>query len=809
MGADDSGREPITIVEIDQNICENTFGVFPCTAELAPGEFKCFGTYATCLDPGNFNKDDPLTLSFCKPGVVLPTPASGPMIPSLIGVDTTPTELNPGGSSRNSGPLGARATCQCKFKDLPFSDAKVDPYLLDRIRYGVGDWDGTEGKVFTDFTGWTESDPNGFWSIDPSYDVLTYNTGVYTGADSSYVQKTNIPVEDSFCFILDFAVAGMPVGEWPDVIVASGERAEIHYYLEFDANNYIDLKLVGGYSGLRDQTWVRVSKKVGGVLTTDYYSRLTEDNIARLLIQRNPAGMMRIWWEGDLGEWYWKPDPFTGSGFQANTLSKIRISASIIFNTNRQLIISFPQLMHSNGPYDPRERGTFWTKWLARNPYYNRWHLRVRDGYAGQAIAAMTTRQYVIEKIDGPDASGNVTVTANDMLDLADDTKAQCPIQSTGELSDAILETQSEADYVRINVIDPDEYGATGVVRIGDELMSYTTKSTSGSVVILTGVTRAAYNTELAAHAVGDLVQACYVADEVAAWAVVKELLEDYAGIDSTYVPYADWVTECTTYLASFTVSTVISEPVGVNTLVGELALQCGFDLWWDERDQEIKLRAVRLVTETPTELNERQHIIADSWSFTDDPKQRVSRVWVYFNPKNYVAGLDDTANYENAYIMVDVDLESSFKYGEPAVKKIFSRWLSTNGQAVLVASRYMARFQDGAQFLKIKCDAKDRDLWTGDIVTVELRSIVDAVGLPDIKTYQIIKAEETDPGTEIEFTLMLYDFINYKVAIWTEADEIDYDDPSFDPEAPPDGAWWAYDDGEMGDGREGWTWTW
>src|SRR5690606_33766752 len=108
-----------------------------------------------------------------------------------------------------------------------------------------------------------------------------------------------------------------------------------------------------------------------------------------------------------------------------------------------RVTVTFDDAPHSDIGVDPyvsereyvaMERGTFWSKWLARNPYYNGRVLRVREGYVGQPLAEMVTRTYIIDKIDGPDPKGRVKVTALDILALADNDKAQAPRASTGEL---------------------------------------------------------------------------------------------------------------------------------------------------------------------------------------------------------------------------------------------------------------------------------------------------------------------------------------------------------------------------------------
>lgn len=120
------GREPIMLVQIDQDICANVFGIAPCTAS---GLSKCFNTRQTCQDPQNYIKDV-LTLSFSNPVVNLP--ADLPIIPSLRSGSTLATEINPSFANQNASALGKRATARLVFQDHPHSDFRVDPYVDER-----------------------------------------------------------------------------------------------------------------------------------------------------------------------------------------------------------------------------------------------------------------------------------------------------------------------------------------------------------------------------------------------------------------------------------------------------------------------------------------------------------------------------------------------------------------------------------------------------------------------------------------------------------------------------------------------------
>ena len=82
--------------------------------------------------------------------------------------------------------------------------------------------------------------------------------------------------------------------------------------------------------------------------------------------------------------------------------------------------------------FDPYERGSFWTKWMARNKYRTGIKIRIYEGYAGEVFGRMTVREYLLEKVTGPNSQGRVTITGKDILAQAEERKAQAPTASPG-----------------------------------------------------------------------------------------------------------------------------------------------------------------------------------------------------------------------------------------------------------------------------------------------------------------------------------------------------------------------------------------
>lgn len=121
------GREPVIIVEIDQDRCGNTFGVSPCAASGTP----CFNTYATCAAKSAYALGAPLTLRFCQNNAGQSYDGYY-LIPLLEDVDITPTKLNPGGVDSNATAFGERASVNVTLQDAPHTDNLTDPYLSTR-----------------------------------------------------------------------------------------------------------------------------------------------------------------------------------------------------------------------------------------------------------------------------------------------------------------------------------------------------------------------------------------------------------------------------------------------------------------------------------------------------------------------------------------------------------------------------------------------------------------------------------------------------------------------------------------------------
>ena len=455
--------------------------------------------------------------------------------------------------------------------------------------------------------------------------------------------------------------------------------------------------------------------------------------------------------------------------------------------------------------YDPLERGTFWSKWLVRNPFYQNRPVRIYEGYVGQDIAYMEKRSYFIDAINGPDSNGKVSLIAKDPLKLADRQKAQVPVASPGILRIDIDNVVDTFDIARAELTD---YPASGTVRIDDELITYASRSivTESGVdyVRLAGCVRATNGTIADEHNEDTVVQACveYVDEQV--WDVVYDLLTTYAGIDPSFIPYSDWNAEGIVWLPQFNVSTIISEPTGVADILNEIMEQVLMYIWWDERDQEIKLRAIRPLIGDAPQLSDDNNIIQNTVSISTDPKNRVSQVWVYWGQRNKAEDLDKEANYQRLRIRADLEAEAPEQYGESRIRKIFARWIQNDAQAINLSARLLGASYQNPKILKLRLDAKDREIWTADVVDVLHRNIVNFNGEQELERYQILSVEEVVPGEIVQYEMQRFTLRGTRFGFYTANDAPQFGDATPEQLSAPN-AWYADSDGLMPDGSQGW----
>lgn len=392
--------------------------------------------------------------------------------------------------------------------------------------------------------------------------------------------------------------------------------------------------------------------------------------------------------------------------------------------------------------YNPMERGTFWTKLRARNPNYQFRNMRVLSGYLSNGVYSelnAQTRYYVIDSMTV--SGGSARLTGKDPLKLASSGKSQAPKPSTGVLASDITSTATTLTLSPSGVGN-DEYSSSGKCLINKEVISFTR---SGDTLTLT---RAQNNTAATSHSADDTVQQCleYSGDPGGRIdEIVKDLLINYADINSKYINSSEWAAETDTHL-SYLLDGILVKPLDVNKILKELTKASPHYLWWDERSRSIKFTALKAPPSNATALNMDSNLI--SLSTTDKVDMRVSTISVNFGQFNPTEKLDEQSNYQQTYTRIDSD--SIKKYRSNKIEVINSRWINTNNKAGAkkLASLIGRRFSNIPRQVNFSLDAKDSDgqsgLWVGKNTSINHRDIVDYSGSPVDLPLQITSAKES-----------------------------------------------------------------
>lgn len=398
--------------------------------------------------------------------------------------------------------------------------------------------------------------------------------------------------------------------------------------------------------------------------------------------------------------------------------------------------------------YTPARQGSFWTKWLARNPFHVGYTLNIYEGLIGQPLSLMTRREYVIEKIDrGKDG---VSITAKDILRKITDTNLTAPYLSRGELASAITNSQTNLTVAGATI---SEYESVGYLRLNSEIVSYTqVYVTDGDNLYFSGVTRAVANTTAAAHNQNDRVQRVIYYNAVPFNEILHDLFVIWGGIPDRYINEADWALEKTTYRPDYNFTAYIAEPTKIDDLAGEVCLQSVANVWWDERTQQIIMNAVK-PEPSPYLLTDDDAIVAGSLTISEKPEERTSQTHVYYLQRTPVPSVTEKTNYTRVSVYIDVEKQIQYG-GEPQIRELFCRFVGTQAIANAVAQTYLNRFSDVRKEITFDLSAKDAEnIWTGSVVTVQHYLDVDFTGAPRSGEWLITSAEVARNGLTYRFT--------------------------------------------------------
>jgi hypothetical protein len=450
----------------------------------------------------------------------------------------------------------------------------------------------------------------------------------------------------------------------------------------------------------------------------------------------------------------------------------------------------------------------FWACWVARNAFFGGMYLRVYDGYVGDDLAAMRQRLYVLDSIDGPDASGLVTLSAYDPIALAINAKSKFPEEMDVKLVDNIDAVQTT---IRVVTNEPPKltkaYGNDTVyhMRIGSEILSYTGVSlVAVGVYDLTGCVRARLDTAAAPGSIDGACQRVGRYVDTPTWEIGYDLMTAHTPLPASFVDHAQWATEGDTYLPTLRSTVTIAQPTLVDDLMGEVCQQGMFYVWWDEHQQTIPMLAVRPPRGAVVTLSGDANILAGSVEHKRDPASLITRVFLYYSPRSVLNYSKTPADYRIASGRIEAEPEHPNAAGAPRPFSIFARFVNTESHAVQVINRILSRYKEVPRFLSLRISGKDRLITVGDVSDVITREIIDVEGRFLSTRWQVIAWEALKSGEVYLLDLQTYDYVGL-FAEWMADGAPDWVDATTEQRAM--GAWWADDDGLMPDGSPGYQW--
>jgi len=429
----------------------------------------------------------------------------------------------------------------------------------------------------------------------------------------------------------------------------------------------------------------------------------------------------------------------------------------------------------SERTFDPLERSTFWAKWLARNPYFNGRAIQVITGYLGQIPDEYLTQHYIIDKIEGPDPSGRVTIRCSDILRLADDNQAKAPELSVGQVWGDFT---AGATFFSVAGDDGTGYAVgDGILRVENEVITYATGTYGAGIWVFSGCARGARDTEASDHKDGATVQRCLDVVDLKAYEVIYALLTQYAGIQTNWIDLPAWAAEADKWTGNFVLGRLLTTPIGVAKMIGQICEQSMLYIWWDPEAQKIKLRAVRpALPEELVEISEDFNLIQGKSKITVRPEERLTEVWVSWGLRSPILPEGDRSSYANTRKRADAAAASDEEYGQRRVYEILSPWLISDSQVSPLSYRMLAAYRDNPAYFSGWVDAKDRDIAPASVVDLTARAFVDREGAQEARRFEVIQREEVIQGEAIRLELQPSQFTNRYAYIMADA-TLDYSD--------------------------------
>lgn len=398
-------------------------------------------------------------------------------------------------------------------------------------------------------------------------------------------------------------------------------------------------------------------------------------------------------------------------------------------------------------------QGTFWGRFKSRWPYYQNRKLLYFVGYVKEPFnpADLVKRTYFLTSMTGPTNKDEFIIEGKDIMSLLTDTHATAPAISFAYITEDLTAGETMIDYT-FNAGYPLLPGPA-YIEIGEEIIRY--ENNTGTQ--LENCTRAAWGTdERATHEENAAIQQSLWYDGDSIIDVLYDIIVNFGGIDPAYINYPDWEAERDLWLQSNDIYSILAQPKGINQIIADLSEQHAFNIWWDETQEEIKLKAISpdSLNIAPPVLNDLQNFLKDSINVKDDDSVRITQLWIYYGILDPTNNLTDPGNYKKVFINRDIDAEGPNEYNSPRIRKIFAYWIAIEQESLVITltDRILNKTSRYTKRVTFKLDAKDLNIWTGDSLVFFSKKIQRADGSPSQWQLFVTKVTETIPASQYEF---------------------------------------------------------
>lgn len=407
----------------------------------------------------------------------------------------------------------------------------------------------------------------------------------------------------------------------------------------------------------------------------------------------------------------------------------------------------------SERSYNPLERGTFWTKFLARNPYYEGWKIRLYDGEVGQTLAEMNVREYELEKITNPDSNGNVRITATDLMRKTDKDKSiwppvsDCKLLNDADSNDTSFTTDGRLTDYDMAVVDLSK----GIV-VGGRAYSIDVETDNGNGTFTYSILGAA-GEDIPA---GTECESAVSFGNEAAPNVIFGFLQQV--FDSSELDSVNIITELQTYLLPdyLNIGSFIPKPTPVSELLGALARQCGFYFWYDDEDQLIKLKVIRDEDDPVVLLDQYNNLIEGKTSSKYISEDRVTDVLIRYDLPIFFSLDQSQVYYQKSTLLIGDAYLSGNTFNESITYSSDANFVHSDSGATATAERFLQMFEDATRTISFELDIKD-DIKMAQVFKLAWRGYTDIYGNDEVINW--ICTGRTRQGSRLKITAQEFKF--------------------------------------------------